>query len=199
MSKKPAIVFDIDQVVLDWFGGFAQWMYEEKGFIPQASTRDEKDYAMTTVFPTLGREKINPFIHEFNQTHAYGALPFNDGVLEAIKGIRAEFGETHGLIAISSCGVHPRTVFLRSCNLSAVDLDELHILPLMASKRELLATYPKGTVMFEDSPKHAEEIVAAGHEVIIYDQGYNSGLSYPRIYHWDEALPKLRELMKVTA
>lgn len=131
MNKQPAIIMDVDQVLLDHIGRLREYVNKRDG-------KDIKDLPCTwnlREWLQLDQdfESID-MINEFSKSYEFGTLdafPGADVVLHSLlrKGYR--------LIALTACGTSEVTVALRKVNLFhrfGDIFDEIHFVELTESK-----------------------------------------------------------------
>lgn len=151
MSRQdlPAIVFDCDDVLLDWQGGFSKWLGQNKGIYlskvgPRSWDMDE----------WVG-QPARPLIEEFNASPDFGyLLP----ILGARQAIAKFYAAGHRLHVVTACSTNPTIVERRTRNLDALFGDvftSIVCVPLGFAKSEALETIirssSQGAVWIEDN------------------------------------------------
>lgn len=185
--NKPAVIFDVDGVLLDWFGSFKEWM---KGQDIKIDDDAEVKWNMIDTFVGLSEEEIDAKIEEFNNSDHFGHLDHWPGALAATMQLRKAFPELL-FVALTGAGTSPRTTRLRAASVEAFPIDEMFIVPLGESKVPWLKRYDyHGSVFIEDNAKHAKDGVNYAEHVVLLDRPYN-GKKVPgavRCFDWDEAV-----------
>lgn len=170
-SRAPAIILDVDGVLLDWFGGFAGWMAENgHEVLPSGPHR----YDQTDKYPGKTKEDLDDFIARFNVSDHFGTLPMIDGAHQGVAALKAALPGWRTAI-VSSCGVSPRTVALRARSVLSFGIDELFLVPTGESKKPYLQRYGAGSIVIEDAAHHAVAAAELGHKTILLDQDWNVG------------------------
>lgn len=149
-------IFDCDDVLLDWMGGFLKYV-RRCGINPDPAgptTWDMTEWLSTT--PSHARH----LIMDFNMTHEFSRL---ESIANAVSTINRLRDAGHTLSVLTACGDHMPTRRLRLDNLRdnfGNMFTRIDVLPLGASKFDWLYQYtrhrdPRGAVLVEDNYKHA--------------------------------------------
>jgi hypothetical protein len=163
---------DIDGVVLNYGPALLEYG-ASKGLRIGCEWREVHMYNMSMAFPELDKDGVMALITEFSETEGFSRVREMDGFTEALAAIRATHPSVK-LVAITSAGVTDKTIELRKRNLEPFGFDEVHVLPLHASKEAHLAELPKGSVFVDDLKKHVDSAVKVGLTGILVRQPYNS-------------------------
>lgn len=170
------ILTDVDGVLLDWFAGFRRHL-ENKDI--EVKDGDPSDWSMTD-WINLPSHKIKKEIEHFNGSYAFRYLPH---YVPARSQLQKLHKAGHKIVAVTSCSDDPRVHKMRTENLEALFgpiFDEIHCLPLMGDKTEILSRYPSA-YWVEDSLHGAHAGIAAGHRTFLLNKNYNQGTIDHRI------------------
>lgn len=168
--KITHLLLDVDGVLLDWSGGFLRYM-EVRGHPPRSVTHRRWD--MRCCFPTLDGQQIWNFINMFHHSEAYGELEPLPGAVSAARFLRMKLPNTK-FVAITACGLDPRTIHLRTQALQQFPIDEVHFVSPRQGKGEILAKFPADTsIMVEDKPENIDDVLDLGMRAIMIDHEYN--------------------------
>jgi hypothetical protein len=163
---------DIDGVVLNYGPGLLEYG-ASKGLRIGCEWHEMDMYNMGKAFPDLDKAGIQDLITEFSEAEAFSQLREIGGFSEALAAIRAA-NQGVRLVAITSAGVTDRTIELRKKNLEGFGFDEIHVLPLHASKEAHLADLPAGSVFVDDLKRHVDSATKVGLTGILVRQPYNA-------------------------
>lgn len=196
LKTNRALIFDVDGVMLDWHGGFRNWMGGQ-GF--EDALPDETHYDLTKHFPKFNQEGIVEQINKFNRDEQYAHLPHVPGVTAGLHDLWHSHAAHLRFVVVSATGRHIKTIYHRTYSLMDFPpFDECYFLDVADKKGGTFALFDTGSIVFEDNVKHAEEAVRRGHHVVLVDRPYNSDLEgehIHRIFHWKEALPIVNQLL----
>ncbi len=160
----PKFIFDCDDVLLDWIGGFKAFLRDAYEIIPATPEPDSWDMNHWVGRPAL------PLIKEFNESEAFGRLLPLPGAVEALRSI------TGSISVITSCGVSggPVEIRRRENLLSQFGpiFDKIVCIPLGSEKYEALNEFDP-SVWVEDNYKHALAGVFAGHDTWMIRRPHN--------------------------
>ncbi|NTF18235.1 hypothetical protein G6L37_07430 [Agrobacterium rubi] len=163
---------DIDGVVLNYGPSLLAYGLS-KGLTIGCEWHEVDMYNMAKAFPELDKDGVMALITEFSEDEAFSAIREMDGFTEALAAIRAAHPDLR-LVAITSAGVTDRTIELRRKNLEHFGFDEIHVLPLMASKEAHLAELPAGSIFVDDLKRHVDSATKVGLTGILVRQPYNA-------------------------
>jgi hypothetical protein len=186
---------DIDGVVLNY--GPALLAYgARKGLTIGCEWHEVHMYNMSKAFPDLDKDGVMALITEFSETEDFSRIREMDGFTEALATIRAAHPSVK-LVAITSAGVTDRTIELRKTNLEQFGFDEIHVLPLHASKEAHLANLPKGSVFVDDLKKHVDSAVKVGLTGILVRQPYNTEDDHDLVMRdWKEGAALIADVLQ---
>lgn len=192
--SRPAIILDVDSVLLEYLATFARWM-KGRGVEAAISHRAETDWSLCNMFPGLAPERIYAEIAALAEHPMYGEMAYLDGAAEAVGALRAAHPAT-AIVAVTAAGRHPETAVMRRRNLAALALDDVMVLPVGASKAKAFAGFPRGSVVVDDLAKHVAEAEAAGHHGVLFTQPYNRHEpARIRVCGWEDARRTVSELI----
>ena len=168
---RPALLTDVDGVLLNWVQGFKAH-YEAEGYHFRCG--------FPTNFDLLGwiqgvdtEEEIKELVDKFNHSDGFTKLQPCGGAQRFIEQARRDFD----IIAITSCSQD--LLAQRTANLDAAfgkdTFKVIHCLGLGESKSLFLKMY-RPTIWIEDSLHGALQGVDAGHQVYILDRPWNKGV-----------------------
>jgi hypothetical protein len=173
MTSEKILAVDIDGVVLDHVAGIHAWaqtMNVNVGCDPAACDC----YALSPMFPGLSYDAIMQLMVDYSLHDDFSRMPLMPGFEHALSTLR-DLHPDMKLIAITAPGSSERTKFLRRENLKQFDFDELHILPMSASKRQHLERLPKTAIFFDDLASHARTATDVGLTSVLFRQPHNVG------------------------
>ena len=164
---------DIDGVVLNYGPSLLEYG-ASKGLEIGCEWHEVDMYNMAKAFPGLDDDGVMSLIAEFSEHDAFAQIEEMDGFSAALSEIRKAHPGLR-LVAITSAGVKDRTIELRRKNLEAYGFDEIHVLPLKASKEAHLANLPAGSIFVDDLKRHVDSATKVGLTGILVRQPYNAG------------------------
>jgi hypothetical protein len=186
---------DIDGVVLNYGPALLDYG-ATKGLTIGCEWHEVHMYNMAKAFPELDKDGIMALITEFSETEDFSRIREMDGFTEALADIRAAHPLVK-LVAITSAGVTDRTIELRKRNLAHFGFDEIHVLPLHASKEAHLSNLPKGSVFVDDLKKHVDSAVKVGLTGILVRQPYNSEDEHDLVMRdWKEGAALIKSVLE---
>ncbi len=160
------IIFDCDDVLLNWIGGFRE-------SLPiKPATPFPLDWDMDLWVGVPAR----PLVERFNASPAFGELEPCPGAVEAVAALKAA---GHKLIVLTSCSRAVEVIGRRRVNLERVFgpvFSKVICLELGASKKWHLGRLDLG-VWVEDNVNHAEAGLSVGHETYLFNRPHNIHLS----------------------
>ena len=174
---RSPIICDVDDVMLDWIGGFRKFLKKHRIEHPETPP---VDYGLEKWLGTSRGETI-ALIREFNENDpGFGELePYADA-LEVVTRL-ARMG--HDILCLTSCTDKHHAIEMRKKNLYdhfGQIFTGVVCLPLGASKRDILRrAYP--SVWIEDNMQHAIAGHEVGHRAIILTRPHNTQLDHPDV------------------
>lgn len=166
-----AIIFDCDDVLLDWNEGFCRWM--------GALNRIHLDPAGPSNWDMdewVGQPAM-PFVERFNASWTFGSLKPCKGAKKAVADL---YAAGYSLHVISSCSEDERTIRNREKNLDAVFGDvfsSIICLPLGSSKHEPLSQIAKSQsqkpIWIEDNFYNAVDGADLGMSAFVMRRSHN--------------------------
>jgi 5'' nucleotidase, deoxy (Pyrimidine), cytosolic type C protein (NT5C). len=185
---------DIDGVVLNYGPALLEYGVS-RGLKIGCEWHEVDMYNMSKAFPDLDTAGIMNLITEFSEAEGFSRIREMEGFSEALAAIRAAYPELK-LIAITSAGVSETTINSRKKNLEQFGFNEVHVLPLQASKEEHLAQLPKGSVFVDDLKKHVASAEKVGLTGILMRQPYNSADTHDLVIHnWKEGAEVIKSVL----
>jgi FMN phosphatase YigB (HAD superfamily) len=176
---------DCDGVVLNYGPALLEFG-RRKGLRIGCEWHEVDMYHMSMAFPDLTKDDIMALIEEFALDDAFGEISLMPGFLEALEALRDEFPGLK-VVAVTSAGEEERTIKLRKRNLAPLGFDEVHVLPLSASKKDHLSQLPPGSVFVDDLKKHVDAAEEVGLQGVLVRQPYNSEDRHAHVMHdWME-------------
>lgn len=186
---------DCDGVVLNYGPALLEFG-RRKGLRIGCEWHEVDMYHMQMAFPDLSKEDIFALIEEFALDDAFGEIALMAGFEEALAALREEFPGLK-IVAVTSAGKDERTIELRKKNLEAFRFDEIHVLPLSASKKDHLARLPAGSVFVDDLKKHVDTAEEVGLQGVLVRQPYNSEDDHAHVMHdWMEGCSIISALLR---
>lgn len=185
--RLPTIVFDCDDVLLNWQEGFCAWMRTvyRRNLDPCGQLSWDLD-------DWIG-ESARPFIEKFNASAIFGSLVPVAGAREAVAKFYAAGHELH---VVTACSDDPAIVGRRLSNLDRVFGDvfaSITCVPLGFSKAEALDAIRSNTsqevVWIEDNYKNAILGIEQGFHCWMMRRNHNRAdepLGDPRIRWTDD-------------
>lgn len=184
-SMEFVLGLDCDGVVLDYLPALMDFA-RFRGHHVACEPHEVDSYDMSRAFPGMSAEELFKLIGEFSVHDSFADISEFAGFTTAISKIRNEFPSIR-LIAITSAGTEERTAELRRRNLAAYDFEEVHVLPLGASKKEHLRELPAGSIFVDDLKKHVNAAEEVGHTGVLVRQPYNTDDDHHHVFaDWNE-------------
>jgi hypothetical protein len=178
---------DIDEVCLKWTDGFK--VYMDAMCHPEVRGQS-RFWDLTKTYPHLSREELLTCIREFSRTEFYGQLAEVPGALSGVRALKARSSRNR-LLAVTACGVHPQTRAARLKQLEPFPFDEIFMVDLNASKRNIYEVFTPGVVI-DDHIQNINDAIECDHRALMFDQPYNqTGLvrgTYTRVFTWSDIL-----------
>lgn len=183
-----AIIYDIDCVVLDWYGGLAEWIAPQPQF---ASYKVESKYDLLKIFdrnPDHGGLKIpRELVEAFARSDIYANLPFEEEAIETID----HFHGKKRQFVLSSCGdeaVGVRRAYLEEHLPGRIEAMEFQTASSKVDKHETLLAMckkygldPQNTAFFDDMLHNIRAGVEIGF-VVVYKRLGIMNLDLPAEY-----------------
>lgn len=160
------IIFDCDDVLLDWMSGFRAWLLRR-------SIRTFGEPTTWNLDEWLGFPSL-PLIRAFNTSPSFGQL---NPVAGAQRAVASLYSAGHKLHVITSClSDDPATKARRENNLDRVFGDvfsSINCIPLGESKVAELEEIGSG-IWIEDNPNHALDGFLMGFETYCLRKSHNA-------------------------
>lgn len=186
---------DIDGVVLDYGPSLLEYGIS-KGHRVGCEWHEVDMYNMARAFPDLSVDQIMELIGEFSVHDNFGRIGEMLGVALALETLRAEFPGLR-LVAITSAGEDERTILLRRQNIEKFGFDEIHVLPLKASKEAHLEKLPKGSVFVDDLKRHVDSATKVGLTGVLVRQPYNSADTHDHVLtDWQQGAELIASILR---
>lgn len=201
MNNKPVIITDVDSVLLDWVGGFADFL-KSKGIC----TEHIKQHLGTTLFiPTykitqIDCENTNKLlVKEFSKSNFLKNLEaFQKDSIQHIKELSVDF-DFAALTCISKNKKIKRDRTLNLQNIYGdIFIDVICIGYGQSKEPHLISLKEKHNVFgfIDDRMKHIEESISAGIKPILFSRGVDNvtcpNNSFTNMTCWSE----IKELMQ---
>lgn len=181
------VYFDCDNVLLDWTGGFAQWLRVQHSI--RVDPAGPSAYSMDA---WVGRPS-NDLVVEFNSSRASGQLSPMQGAIETVQSLTSRRARMRVISASAPPGQVPTTLFRKMNNLVDVFgrvFEKVEVLPLGTSKGKILRDLPRG-YWIEDNYFHAIDGHNAGHTTFLLRQSHNAGTVVPAGLTAIDSLPQI--------
>lgn len=172
------LALDADGVLLSYFDGLFAFL-RNRGEVPACDPAEVDDWNYERAFPDWKSDERLQAILDFSLSPGFSDIPMMPGAIEAISVIRAAAPNLR-IVAITCAGVSPQTIAMRKSNLADFPFDEIHVLPLNASKASRLAKLPAGSIFVDDLPENIEAAERAGVKAFIFRQPYNRDFMHDR-------------------
>lgn len=166
-TTRQAIIFDCDDVLLDWQEGFRRWMGTLQGIHLDPAGPQSWDMDVWVGQPAT------PFVERFNASHTFGSLHPCAGAKSAVARF---YAAGHDLHVITSCSDDPIVIRRREQNLDCVFCDvfsSITCLPLGGTKYSTLMRFPRGSAWIEDNYVHACDGWLIGHDTWMLRRNHN--------------------------
>ena len=190
-----SIIYDCDDVLLDWRAGFSNFLKEFDGI----ETRPGRPcaYDMKTWIGTDDRDFIVDRIKRFNSGYGgyYEHLSPMSGAVSAVHQLR-EAGYQDSIL--TSCGADKKTIRARIANLNRVfgEFKNVDFVELGESKKSHLAAH-RISWFIEDGLDHARDGIETGHRVIVLEDNLNIDVTpddkFVRLESWSDILETILE------
>lgn len=174
MNRNGNIVLglDADGVLLNYLSGLFGYV-RSLGLHVACEPHEVTDWSCANAFPGWSDQEIFAKIEEFSVQPGFAEIPPVAGAVEAIHAIKEKIDGIE-IIAITSAGKSEETVRLRRRNLELFPFDDVHVLPLGASKEEHLSRLPSGSVFVDDLYRHVLAAERVGLKGVLFRQPYNA-------------------------
>ena len=197
MATPRYVLFDCDDILLDWAGGMRRYLENSRGII--ADPRGPCDWNMSKWMGVDLKEMLE-IITEFNErSPAFAELEAVPGSVDGIAALRSE---GYLPVIITSCSDDPLCVQRRHENLKVVfgegAFHAIHCVPLAESKESYLKMYP-ASPWVEDNYKNAVLGQQCGHAPVVRRVRHNakyeaqSPSDVPFVDGWDDILAHVRD------
>lgn len=189
MSKRKAIIFDVDEILLDHLGGFRDWLKKKHGIITKSDYPSE--YDLTNWMGVEDQKEVVKYLKEFNETSwEFGVLqPQHESVKSFMCALRHTFPDAV-FAALTKSGTMGHGEVLRRANLAHVYpniLDEVHIVEMYESKRgalHKLQTKYNVVALIDDYIDNIETAVEMGIRGIMLNCPHNEQYSKREDFHY---------------
>lgn len=168
------ILTDVDEVLLDWGGHFADWYLKTypsfRGPAPKGDLLDAHNIEEWLDCPYETTRKL---IAQFNQCKDH--FPYIRPYDHAVEYVPKLKREGYSFVAITACADDVWTHDARRENLETYFpgvFDTIHCVGLGASKGPILSRY-RPTWWIDDKFRHAEQGGELGHKAFLMTQRYN--------------------------
>lgn len=184
------VLVDIDDVLLDWIGGFEAFI-KSKGITTKTARPMNWDLGKW-----IEHDSVTDLVTEFNASPLFARLNTVDGAVAAITVL----AEKHKIIAITCCGDSDAIRRMRAENIEShfgSRISGIHCLALGEDKAPLLQAYDSGAFWVEDKWENAVCGADAGHKAILLDKPYNGAQKedprVKRLYRWCDIVDHIKE------
>lgn len=164
------VIFDCDDVLLDWIGGFRK--YASKA-VNRDISGEPQSWDMSTWIGEPA-QVVSELIAEFNASADFGNLDATAGARSLVSDLEGLGVRLH---VITSCSSDPSTVAMRRRNLEenfgSGTFDSIHCLDLGQPKISILRAFKEGAIWIEDNYKNALLGLEAGHRVFVRERPHN--------------------------
>ena len=165
------IIFDCDDVLLDWMGGFRQYAATR---LQYSLTGEPQSWHMGEWLGTSDEVALE-LVAEFNASVHFGRLLPVEGAVEVLW--RLHWSDITRLHVVTSCSSDPKTVQMRRDNLEAHfglgTFDSIHCLDLGQPKTKILQAWDS-VIWVEDNYKNALMGADLGHRTFIRKRPHNA-------------------------
>lgn len=165
-DDTKTIIFDCDDVLLNWQRGFTDWMFDFHQI--QLDPAGPQSWDMNL---WVGQNAL-PFVQQFNASPDFGNLQACEGSQQAIARL---YAAGHSIHVITACSDHPEAIARREANLDRVFGDvfsSIICIPLGGKKADALRSLPLGA-WIEDNVDHALTGREIGHRTFIMRMNHN--------------------------
>jgi len=188
------LALDADGVLLNYLSGLFSYV-RSRGLPVACEPHEVDDWSCARAFPGWSEEEIFRQIEDFSVHPSFAEIPPIEGAVEAISAIHESFGDIR-VVAITSAGKSDETIRLRRKNLELFPFDDIHVLPLGASKKEHLSQLPSGSIFVDDLYKHVMAAEEVGVHGILFRQLYNAKDEHHTVItEWNEGRETIMRLL----
>lgn len=184
--SAPPILLDVDEVLLDWIGGFSVYLAK----LGHDRIRPINTWELEKAYSGLTAEDIRRYVCDFNASYSFMRLDPVPGAQFGVKELRRAFPESR--IFAVSCYLSPEleraSEALRRTNLRNLfgdDLDGIISLRLGDSKRHVYRAFKPGLVI-DDNIKYLSEAREEGHKAVAFDRPWNNDWEHGCIFGWGD-------------
>lgn len=180
--KDKVIILDIDEVLLKWVDGFSDFLYRYWGITTQGSPKEWD----LSVWLGCSKETAMEFVRSFNEESSeFGELkPFREAV-PALHDLRDLGYNLYGVTASCETVEGKRNRIYNLLDVFGNVFEDVHFVPMGASKKEILVTFPKGSFYVEDNIYNVADGVDLGLNVVQYIRPHNVSLRHTEAYWAD--------------
>lgn len=171
------IIFDCDDVLLNWQEGFRRWMKSLRGIDLDPAGPKSWNMDEWVCQPAM------PLVSRFNMSHTFGSLHPVAGAKEAVAAL---YAAGHNLHVVTACSDDPIVIRRREQNLDRVFGDvftSITCVPLGSSKANALKSLPRG-IWVEDNVEHAIVGHLSNNKTFIMRRGHNAQREIPTRNAW---------------
>lgn len=185
----PVVAVDIDGVLADYPACFCEWVVQN---VPEFSVEARGDIPfLSTLRRELGPRRYLELKDAYRESGAKRSLRVREGAKALLDGLRS-----NGLpVVLLSKRPYWRFYRIYADTLEWLDANGLFadaVLFHPEKHRAVLESFPKLLAMIEDDPEVAEEVRAAGYDVILVRSELNEGIEGEKVVERpDEALAKI--------
>lgn len=162
------ILVDVDDVLLDWLGGFKKFL-DEKKVVTNGDRPTKWDLRHW-----VESHNVVGLIEEFNHSNHFEFLEPMDH--QAGVALNDLFHKGFQIYAITSCTDLPSAIDKRETNLESHFggvFEDVVCLPLGGDKLKTLKQFPRGSFWIEDKYENALAGIHAGHRAILLNRLHN--------------------------
>jgi hypothetical protein len=171
-GKRKALIFDVDEVILQWRPAFLAWMARQGHRLVDG---DDTCLDFSGRLPELKHDEVPAWVERFNASPDYAdlkPLPWADLTIRQL--VLRDFAPWRAVV-VTAAGSSFSALRHRTEALSRITtcFDELHYVGIREAKADYFARYQAGSIVFEDPVLHAKDALALGHRVVFFGYPYN--------------------------
>lgn len=171
------ILTDVDDVLLDYAGGFTKHY---------SLTNAKKNVNTFEEAFGFSHDVVADMIQRYNASEHFKNLTSVGGALDAIKKLAGDFE----IIAITACGTDPSIRASRAKNLEAIFgeyISDIHYVDLFQSKSDKLKLFKdSGAYWIEDNIKNYYTGLDNGLQSLLLKTEFNAPSNEKTFYNWDD-------------